>query len=192
MPWHLTSYSLRPCEFIPFFFFYLCSVSLSKLQEIVKVRNAWCVAVHGVVTSRTWLSDWTTSVYWDFWREAGPTVCGHQWRLPGVSVLLLTYHGVLISLSSVVESGSHKHIHRITCFIHIYIYMYIYACVYIYIYSGLVSKNYMLYRFISTYIYGAPTIWQGSVLNWGGWVAEANRHLYLGELIFLMAVRDGQ
>ena len=36
-------------------------MSLSKLQKIVKDREAWHVAVHGVTKSRTWLSDSTTT-----------------------------------------------------------------------------------------------------------------------------------
>ena len=36
-------------------------MSLSKLQEIVKDREAWHVAVHGVAKSQTQLSDWATT-----------------------------------------------------------------------------------------------------------------------------------
>ena len=35
------------------------SMSLSKLQEMVKDREAWHAAVHGVWKSRTRLSNWT-------------------------------------------------------------------------------------------------------------------------------------
>ena len=35
-------------------------MSLSKLCELVIDRETWCIVVHGVVKSRTQLSNWTT------------------------------------------------------------------------------------------------------------------------------------
>ena len=34
-------------------------ISLSKFQEMVKDREAWCTAVHGIAKSQTQLSKWT-------------------------------------------------------------------------------------------------------------------------------------
>jgi len=39
-------------------------MSLNKLQEIVKDREAWRAAVHGVGKTQTWLSHWTTTTVW--------------------------------------------------------------------------------------------------------------------------------
>ena len=36
-------------------------MSLGELQQMVRDREAWCAAVHGVVKSQAWLGDGTTA-----------------------------------------------------------------------------------------------------------------------------------
>ena len=72
-------------------------MNLSKLQEIVKDREAWRPAVHEVKMSQTQLSDWTTTVLpWEPWDRNqsgsphpsppwadGPEKEGGPWAVPG-------------------------------------------------------------------------------------------------------------
>ena len=49
------------------------NMNLSKLREIVKDKEAWHAAIHGITESQTWLSNWTTTFTIQRHQEAFPT-----------------------------------------------------------------------------------------------------------------------
>ena len=60
-------------------------MSLSKLWEVVKLREALHAAVHGVAKSQTWLSDWTE---WFVGRTDAEAEAQILWQLDGKSWLI--------------------------------------------------------------------------------------------------------
>ena len=58
----------------------LMDMSLSKLRDLVKYREAWCGAVHGVWKSQTWLNNWTDWFNKEHWFLFLPGTGGTFWK----------------------------------------------------------------------------------------------------------------
>ena len=63
----------------------LMDVNLGELRELVRDREAWCAAIHGVAKSQTRLSDFTfTFRFHALEKEIATHSSVPAWRIPGI------------------------------------------------------------------------------------------------------------
>ena len=88
-------------------------VSLSKLREMVKDREAWHAAVHGAAKSRTWLTNWTTTTILD----SSMINFSTNWKnfLQGTLALCI-WHISLPIITASIPRQCKKHVwHKLLC-----------------------------------------------------------------------------
>ena len=58
-------------------------MSLSELRVLVMDRDAWHAAVHGVIKSRTWVSNWTELNWINEWKKEWKDGWTGEWMVDG-------------------------------------------------------------------------------------------------------------
>ena len=70
---------------------------LSKLWQMVKNREAWPAAVHGVTKSWTWLSNWTTNILWRIFKTIQSMSGSWESKTRHIALLFLSSFYIILS-----------------------------------------------------------------------------------------------